>query len=212
MLITALVCLLISVDVKASPSQTLVVENNTNATITVSATVSSPGGHAEIAQIPPQSEVTLNDFLPVGSAYVAFDPECVEPVVDAVQNTYVVNQGGTKIKRKYLYPSHFGKRNIFDRPGCGFGYKCEKAIGTWKWDRFGTVVIEQEKTRHVDTGNTGKWRCMDDGKTVLIDWTIRGEPSPVRDTLRLSDNGSRLIGKNNKKPPTSINATKHLGK
>ncbi len=87
--------------------------------------------------------------------------------------------------------------------GCVDGADCEQIIGTWKWDQYGTVFIEKESTLHVETGNKGKWYC-EDGKTVVIIWTINNEI--VTDRLSIKDNWTRLQGENNK--GVGINATK----
>jgi len=91
----------------------------------------------------------------------------------------------------------------------GANFFCAQAIGKWKWDKFGTVVIRSDNsTLHEDTGNTGTWSCVD-GKTVVINWNVG---NGVLDTLYFFDNGTRLKGQNNQKPPIPINATKYLGK
>ena len=87
LLVAIVAFLLMPENVTASPSQTLVVENNTDATITVTAT-RAYSGEVKVAEIAPQSDTTLNDFLPTGVVDVSFDPKCVEPRLHDVRNTY----------------------------------------------------------------------------------------------------------------------------
>jgi len=210
LIVVAIAIMLISEKVKAGSAYTLVVENNTNATITATENNSCGGvGECPYREIPPFSTVTIRNFLPAGYASVLFEASCVKPKVDSVTKSYIVEPGGKKIKYKYLQPSDFGRSYIQDEPGCGYGANCEHIIGEWNWDQYGTVTIKKGSTvgkgstTHKDTGNVGKWRCEND-KIVVIDWTIDNET--VTDRLSIKDNGKRLQGRNNKK--MGINATK----
>ncbi len=98
-------------------SRTLVVNNNTGATITVitqrGATIQG-GSHYREVEVPPNTRKSLYHFLSFGENEVVFDARRVRPVTRKLVKKFIAQKGGTKVREVELFPGDFGKTVMFD--------------------------------------------------------------------------------------------------
>jgi hypothetical protein len=185
--------LLVSAAAMASTvGRTVLVRNNTNATIFVSF-----GAGDEI--IPPLTEKSFFNRLRRGRNQLGFYAKCVNREPRVYKSVWVSGQE-TRAKVVELFPRDFGKTTMFDGPGCS----CLKILGTWKWFTGAAVKINDNSTFTSSDGNSGIWVCTD-LNTVRMKWRKGGWV----DEVRVSNDGRSLSGKNQHGAP--INATKQGG-
>ena len=98
-------------------SRTLVVNNNTGATITVitqrGGTIQGGSYYREV-EIPPNTRKSLYHFLSFGENEVVFDARLVRPVTRKLVKKFIAHKGGTKVREVEVFPSDFGKSVMFD--------------------------------------------------------------------------------------------------
>ncbi len=96
------------------PSGTLVVRNQTDATISVIR--NSYLGSETV--IPPDSVVVLDGWLKTGNTSVQVNALCVEGTSGYTQDYWVSGEAATT-QVLVVNPDNFGKSIMFDKPGCG---------------------------------------------------------------------------------------------
>jgi len=104
---------------------TLVIHNNTNATLTISANnikrdllglYDPPGKEVEV---PPGKRMVLSNFLPRGNVEVTAEARKSRPKVLPISECYWVS-GAAKIVREWeIFPEYFGKSLNSDSPNLG---------------------------------------------------------------------------------------------
>lgn len=98
-------------------SRTLVVNNNTGATITVitqRGTTIRDGSHYREVDVPPNTRRSLFNFLSYGENEVVFDARRVRPATRKLVTKLIAHKGGTKVREVELFPRDFGKSVMFD--------------------------------------------------------------------------------------------------
>ncbi|MFC1814057.1 PAN domain-containing protein [Thermodesulfobacteriota bacterium] len=113
----------------ASPSKTLVVYNDTGATLTVVRTSRSVNKIVREVKIPPNTKKSCFNFLNYGYNDVYFTAYCVSPLPKQLYLQLIAQQGGQKNKRVRVAPKDFGLSSMFDAPGCGGGKTKTKTQG-----------------------------------------------------------------------------------
>ncbi len=125
-------------------SRTLVVHNNTGATITVIAKSPYTGstsdrGYYRKEKIPPNTRRSLFHILDFGRNVVIFDAQMVRPPTRQLEKTFIAERGGKKIKEVEIFPKDFGRSVMFDaRDGNDTHGSIKKRIPTWSWQKVGT--------------------------------------------------------------------------
>ena len=176
--IAVLLVLTCSAVTVASPGRTLVVRNNTNATL-----IFGMGGGDVI---PPNTERSYFNRLKRGRNVLNFFASCVNNNPFA-QKAVWVSGAETRVQVVELFPRDFDKTQMFDGPGCS----CLAILGQWKWFNGITVQINDNASFTASDGNSGTWSCTD-LNTVRLNWKNGG----WKDEVRVSPDGNSLAGKN----------------
>ena len=98
-------------------SRTLVVHNNTNATITVithRGFTPEGGMHYREEEVPPNTRKSLFHFLDFGVNEVVFDARRVRPITRKLVKKFVAQRDGKKVQGVELFPSDFSRSVMFD--------------------------------------------------------------------------------------------------
>ena len=98
-------------------SRTLVVYNNTNATITVVTQrgyFPQEGQHYAEEEVPPNTRKSLFHFLDFGVNEVVFDARRVRPITKKLVKKFVAHRDGKKVREVELFPSDFNRSVMFD--------------------------------------------------------------------------------------------------
>jgi len=101
---------------------TLVIHNNTNATLTISATriLEDPTGlfsrPKEEVEVPPGERWVLSNFLPRGNVEVTAEARKTRPKVLPISEQYWISGAAKKVREWEIFPEYFGKSFISDSP------------------------------------------------------------------------------------------------
>lgn len=99
---------------------TLVIHNNTNATLTISASriLEDPSGlrdhPVEEVEVPPGKRMILSHFLPRGNVEVTAEARKTRPKVRSISERYWVSGAAKKVREWEIFPEYFGKSFISD--------------------------------------------------------------------------------------------------
>jgi hypothetical protein len=113
---------------ESSPGRTVVIHNNTRATLTLSL-LHNP---AEF-KIPPESKKSFFNILRRGRNTLEFTAQCVKGYPSRQLVVWVSGEA-TKVREYVFFAKHFGKSAMFDRPGCG------RLASKWRMFRIGDCV------------------------------------------------------------------------
>lgn len=176
-------CMLIPSIAGSSPSQTLIVENTTHASIRV---YLIQAGHLETpVEVPAKTTKTFPGYLsPAGRNYLVLEAYCLEPPIQYQPRPLIVEKYGKKAAKVVVTEIDFGKSFMADKEGCGIdsnnaspsiSFSCDDISGDWE-QSFGTssksTWILQENGIAKETGlgkATGKWELH--GKVLKVTWS-----------------------------------------
>lgn len=195
----AMLALALPVAAQGASRGTLVVTNETDATLTISLST----GYHESAKfdktVPPRSKIEFFNHLPPGRHFVIIEPRCVTGVGTIQREIFVSGTGRYGVA---VNSASFGQRVMLDRPNCGSASAastCSQAIvGQWQWFNGITVSIAENHTFTTPDGNGGSWACRPDGGVVLT-WRNGGWV----DSLQIVAGGGALRGQNQHGNPVS---------
>lgn len=132
--------------------RTVLIHNNTNATIVVYRSTGYATQHVSRQVIPPLTAKSLFNYLGRGKNTLRFVPECasvagVEEISSIAKDVWVSGEE-TRRHEISIYPQEFGKHAMFDKPGsrCVAGKQksgCGDLSGSW--------------TQTIDNGDTSTW-------------------------------------------------------
>jgi len=95
---------------------TLVIYNNTNATLDVYADQVYGSTTTSTVRVPPTTRMTFTDFLPRGNVRVVAEAPFVRPRVNSLNVSYVVSGATPRTREWEIFASSFGMSAMYDRP------------------------------------------------------------------------------------------------
>ncbi len=98
---------------------TLIIHNNTDATLTIEATSGSSMKIENEATVLPNQKLELRRWLPQGKNRVSARASKVRPRVGAISEIFWVSGPARKVHEWYIYPKNFGKSFLADAGGGG---------------------------------------------------------------------------------------------
>jgi len=194
MLVSVLTCWVPSAE--GSGRGTLVIENNTSATLSVRAWQLPPGNassqqtgkvswEAEAPRtVPPEKSHSFFNFLPRGQVFVELSAPRVGGGVKPVIRTVWVS--GTGMYTLEVFPKDFGKSVMLDAGGSASTSWQSPLVGVWNWSFGGDVTFKSDGT-FVQGPRGGRWTKYQ-GK-VSMAWS-----HGFTDVLDLSADNRNLTG------------------
>lgn len=188
------------------PERTLVIHNNTDATLFV--TVNDV--RTETA-IPANQKRSLVNLLCWGHNIVVINAKCVAPLPNPLQKTIWVSAEGRRTREIYVFSRDFGKTVMFDAPRCEATTQrleatCNRILGQWRWFTGNEVeFFNNHRWSTLNGTQHGWWVCNTNGSVTVGPDTGTGR---WRDTVTVHDDWNSLSGTSQWKPGVRVTATR----
>ena len=174
--------LLSSGHVAQAKNATLIIHNNTDATLTIYAQQIYGSEVTGNIQIPPVTKRILNDFLPRGTVRVHAYPTYNPSRVPAIWEQYIVSGDQPRNREWEIFPQSFDVTFLADPPGQDQQEgKITVLEATYGWNcRDHTPPVSKGKNTVEKGGQTASVGAACNGKescTYIVDYKTIGDPA-----------------------------------